>query len=171
VYDFPTYRRKLTWINAICIWWTMRSNDCDIMNCNVAVHPEKQFQISLSWKLHYCITLNTNLSSWSSVNKYGNMINPSLGNKPAIYRVNSPKWWVQESYIRNENPGWIHQLDQMRTCIIQCFVPKLVPPDTPLTIYSSIVTFIGIPMASINKIQKFFFFTPIARAYALGGKR
>jgi len=73
--------------------------------------------------------------------------------------VNSPKWWVQESYIWNENPGWIHQLDQVGTCIIQCFVPKLVPPDTPLTIYSSIVTFIGIPMASINKIQKDFFYT------------
>jgi len=47
----------------------------------------------------------------------------------------------------------------MRTCITQCFVPKLVPPDTPLTIYSSIVTFIGIPMASISKIQKIFFHT------------
>ena len=127
------WKVKLTWIYSICVRGIMRSKDSHILDSNLAVHPEKQSQLS-----PYFIKASLLHSFIMAIKTHE--FNPSEEDKPAIYRVNGPKWWIQEGEVWDDNPSWVHQLNQMGPCIVQASIPKPVPPDVTLTINNSIVT-------------------------------
>lgn len=72
----------------------MRSKDCDVLDSNMAVHPENKSQLS-----PYFINASLLHSFKMAIktvesNKQGSnmQLTPSEEDKPAIYRMNGPKW-------------------------------------------------------------------------------
>lgn len=53
--------------------------------------------------------------------------------------MDSPKWWVEQSQIRDLNRARVHDLDQVRAGVLQAALVELRPPNATLTIDLSII--------------------------------
>lgn len=130
--QFKLLNFRLTGIDPICVWWIRWSKNCDILDEHLAVNPLKiSFKSPLAHEApleHQCKELTREINQ-----------NPRR-DKPAIYRVDGPKRWVDESKIWDNHSFWVHQFYEMRSSIVQSVVVKPLPPNTALAINSPIAT-------------------------------
>lgn len=60
--------------------------------------------------------------------------------KPAIYGVDGPKWWVNERKIWDDHSSWVNEFYEMWSSIVENVVVKPIPPNAALAIDSPIAT-------------------------------